>query len=621
MGGGERMNRNIGNGIGTSVGSSTGTGIGKGAMLAATLLGAGLVGTLGGAAPALAQQPTVPAPPTREEISPQGSASRPEAPTPSRLKVEDEIERAPCALAEPAYADVKVNFASAAFRNLQGVSADELASTWAEFAGHEVPVAALCEIRDRAATLLRKRGYVAAVQVPPQRIEAGGTVQFDVLLAKLVGIRVRGKVGPSEHLIAAQLQTLVDQPYFNSNEAERTLLLAGDLPGYDIRLILRPAGGASGEVIGDVEVTRRAVEVSIAAQNYGSREIGRIGGLAQLRLNDLLGLGDSTRFSIFNTSDTREQTVLQFGEELALGTNGLRFDGSFVYAWTRPDVANRAFSAETLTATAAVSYPFVRKRQLTVRGSGGLDWVDQSLDFGAVRLSDDKLRVLFLRAQLEAIDPQSIAGVLGYTAQEPRWAVSGGIELRQGIDGLGASPKCTAAPVACTAPNVPTSRLDADPAGTLVRTEAVIDYRPTPDWTLSAASRAQVSSGPLLGFEQFSAGNYTIGRGFDPGIIQGDNGVGVSLELRYGRLMPASSDAFAFQPYVFFDSAWTWTKGVTSGPRRYDLQSAGGGVRAQWGGHGLADLTVAVPFDRAGLQARRGDVRVLFSISMQLFPW
>ncbi len=609
MGGRERMS--------SSIAASIGTGIGTSAMLAVTLLGTGLAG----ATPAWAQQPAVPAPPTREEISPQGSASRPEAPTPSRLRVEDEIERAPCALAEPAYANVKVNFASANFRNLQGVSAEALASTWAEFAGHEVPVAALCEIRDRAATLLRKRGFVAAVQVPPAA-DRSGRHRPVRRAAGQAGRHPRARQGgPSEHLIAAQLQTLVDQPYFNSNEAERTLLLAGDLPGYDIRLILRPAGSAPGEVIGDVEVTRRAIEFSAAAQNYGSREIGRIGGLAQLRLNDLLGLGDSTRFSIFNTSDTREQTVLQFGEELALGTSGLRLDGSFVYAWTRPDVANRLFSAQTLTATGALSYPIVRKRQLTLRGSGGLDWVDQSLDFGAVRLSDDKLRVLFLRAELDAIDAQSIVGSLGYSAQEPKWAISGGIELRQGIDGLGASPKCTAEPVACTAPNVPTSRPDADPAATLVRADAVIDYRPSPDWTLSVAPRAQISSGPLLGFEQFSGGNYTVGRGFDPGVIQGDNGIGASFELRYGHLVPASATAVAFQPYVFFDSAWTWTKGVTSGPRRQDLQSAGGGLRAQWGGHARGDLTLAVPFDRAGLQTRRGDVRVLFSISMQLFPW
>ncbi len=43
---------------------------------------------------------------------------------------------------------------------------------------------------------------------------------------------------------------------FNRFEAERYLLLAGDLPGYDVRLALRSAGRARGEVIGEVTVAR-----------------------------------------------------------------------------------------------------------------------------------------------------------------------------------------------------------------------------------------------------------------------------------------------------------------------------------------------------------------------------
>ena len=52
----------------------------------------------------------------------------------------------------------------------------------------------ICEIRDRAATILREAGYIAAVEVPEQRI-ADGTVRFQVLMARLVGLRVRGDAG------------------------------------------------------------------------------------------------------------------------------------------------------------------------------------------------------------------------------------------------------------------------------------------------------------------------------------------------------------------------------------------------------------------------------------------
>jgi hypothetical protein len=95
---------------------------------------------------------------------------------------------------------------------------------------------------------------------PPQRIDANGAVHMDVLAAKLVEVQLRGDAGPSERLIAAHLERLTAREWFNTREAERDLLLLEDLPGYDVRLVLRSAGRAPGEVVGDVVIVRRPVE-------------------------------------------------------------------------------------------------------------------------------------------------------------------------------------------------------------------------------------------------------------------------------------------------------------------------------------------------------------------------
>ena len=118
-----------------------------------------------------------------------------------------------------------------------------------------MPISVVCEIRDRAATILRDAGYIAAVQVPEQRI-AEGNVRFQVLMAHLTDVRVRGDATGAESLIAGYLRQLTKQPVFNRYEAERYLLLASDLPGYSVRLTLRPAGTVPGDVIGDVTVQR-----------------------------------------------------------------------------------------------------------------------------------------------------------------------------------------------------------------------------------------------------------------------------------------------------------------------------------------------------------------------------
>ena len=77
-------------------------------------------------------------------------------------------------------------------------------------------------------------------------------------MARLVGLRVRGDAGRAERIIARYLNKLTEQEVFNRYEAERYLLLAGDLPGYNVRLALRSAGAARGEVIGEVIGRRTA---------------------------------------------------------------------------------------------------------------------------------------------------------------------------------------------------------------------------------------------------------------------------------------------------------------------------------------------------------------------------
>ncbi|MGQ3227351.1 MAG: hypothetical protein ACT6R2_00480, partial [Blastomonas fulva] len=68
-------------------------------------LGTAMVAGLFGATAGHAQQINVPSPPTREEIE---RPVQQRADRPARLTVEGDIERAPCPLADPAYANVRL---------------------------------------------------------------------------------------------------------------------------------------------------------------------------------------------------------------------------------------------------------------------------------------------------------------------------------------------------------------------------------------------------------------------------------------------------------------------------------------------------------------------------------
>lgn len=570
--------------------------------------------------PALAQ--SAPPVPTREEI--QRAPVAPTAPPTGRISVEGEVERAPCPLADPAYANVRVTLSQVEFNGLGPVDPAIVRPAYADAIGKSLAIAEVCDIRDRAATLLRRAGYLAAVQVPAQRIE-NGVVRFDVLLAKLVGIQVRGDAGASEGIIQRYLSAIQRQPVFNIIEAERYLLLARDLPGFDVRLALRPAGTVPGEVIGEARVVHVPVELDLNVQNYGSNPVGRWGGTLQLRLNGLLGLGDRTTLGVFTTAQTHEQQVLQAGEEIRIGGDGLTFSVEGNYAWTRPSLGPTIdLRSRTFSASATLRYPLVRRQSHDLYLSGGLDFINQSSRLGPLPLTRDRLRVAFARVDFDAIDPQSIASNVGYSFAEPRWRVISGVELRQGVDIFGTSSSCGGAPfTACTGAGVvPPSRIEGDPTAFVGRLYAIAEFRPIPKLTFSLQPRAQYAPHALLSYEEFSAGNYTIGRGYDPGTIIGDSGLGVRSEIAYGSLVPRTARSVAWQAYGFFDAAWIWNKdSASNGIDPEKLQSAGGGGRLVFGDRFRIDGTVAVPLRRAGLQTRRGDTRFLLTLTTRLLPW
>lgn len=568
------------------------------------------------ALPLTAQAQTAPSVPTREEIQ---RPTLPPASPPSAQVVtaEDGIERAPCPLANPEFANVHITVRSVQFTPVEGLDTSALDESWSDKVGQDLPIAVVCDIRDRAATMLRAKGYLAAVRVPPQTIN-DGIVKLDILSARLSRIEVRGDAGTNEKLLQRYLAHLDDQPVFNVVDAERYLLLARDIPGMDARLTLRP-GAVPGEVVGEVTVSRTPVIFDANVQNFGSKDVGRWGGVARVRFAGLTGMGDLTTASFYSTPDFDEQQVLQLAHEFRVGGEGLRFGASYTYAWTRPDVATLPIKSNTQIVSLFAAYPLVLRQSQRITFAGGLDIIDQDIGLGGVPINRDHIRVLNLRADANWIDPSSVAGRGGYSPSEPRWGFGASLEARQGVNFLGASDDCGPTGAACLAPGaIPLTRIEAKPDAFVLRANALAEWRPTKLFTLSAAPRAQWASDPLVAYEEFSGGNFTVGRGFDPGTVIGDSGVGVALEARYGSFVPANTKAFALQPFAFFDAAWVWNKdSAFNGLNPQKLYSAGGGLRVAYGDVGRVDVTLAVPLNRGGFLTQRPDPRLLVSLTTQ----
>jgi hemolysin activation/secretion protein len=536
--------------------------------------------------------------PTRDELS---NINKPEAPPRPTLNIVGGIERSPCPLADPRFADVKVTISDVQFNGLKGASPEEMRAAWSPFAGSEQPVAVLCEIRDAAATILREKGYLAAVQVPTQRIE-NGVVRMETLYARITTVRARGQTDGAEAKLAAYLNKLTEDEYFDRNKAERYLLLARDLPGYNVQLTLKPAGTGPGELIGEVAVLRRRYSLDATVQNLAADETGRWGGQLRGQLYGLTGMGDVTSLSFYSTFDFKEQKILQVGHSFRPGSEGLTVDGQFTYAWTKPDINATGetpdLKAKTLFWTLGARYPLIRSQSSNLWAGVGFDFLDQKVHFFEP-LSRDKLRILWLRGEWDAVDLKS---------RRPAWKANALVELRKGLGIFGASDENDP---------VQPSRFDGEATATVLRAAAQGELALGRDFAVAVAPRGQIAFSPVLSFEEFTGGNYTVGRGYEPATLTGDSGVGLTAELRGPRLMMARSKISA-QPYLFGDAAWAWDK--NDGEGAHHLKSAGGGVRAEMSDRFRLDGTIAVPLEKAGIDNSKGDVRLLLTLTSRILP-
>ncbi|MCB2067756.1 MAG: ShlB/FhaC/HecB family hemolysin secretion/activation protein [Erythrobacter sp.] len=561
-------------------------------------------------------------PPTRDELTvPQ---ARPDVRRGVTLTVDGQMERRPCALDNPDYAELTINLSQVVFTGAERAPDVDFSAAYQGYTGRDLPVRALCDIRDRAAAILEDAGYLAAVEIPPQNL-GGGTAEMRVVLGRLVAIRARGDTDGSEAVLSAYLNRLVDQPVFNVHAAERYLLLANDVPGMELRLSLRAAeGGQPGDLVGEVAVLRQSFVLDANVQNWGSHALGREAALVRAEAYGLTGLGDRTSISFFSTLDLEEQRTLQIAHDMRLGGEGFTLGGSLTFGWTAPNaLPGFDITSDTLLANLEASYPFLRTQQASVWGAAGFDLVNQEVDFAGTPLTRDRVRAAYLRSNFLFVDGASIERRAGYTPYKPRARLSGLVELRQGLGVLGATNDCRADFTACvTGGAVPPTRIEQNPHPTLARVELAAEYRPMPLLAISFDLDAQLSGSPLPAFEEFAGGQYSIGRGYDPGSVIGDSGLGLRGELAWGSLVPTSLTDIAAAPFVFIDYAKAWNEDPSLALDPSDsLVSTGVGLRFVRGANVQGEFAIAVPLRRLDFQTEHNPIRFLFSITARLHPW
>jgi len=474
--------------------------------------------------------------------------------------------------------------------------------------GVDQPIRVVCDIRDRANAALRQAKYVATVQVPPQRIE-DGILRLEVVTARIVEMRVRGDPGPYERVLQSSIEALKRLDPLNEGEAERLLLLAGDTPGLDVQLSLRPSGTKAGDVIGEMTVKYQRLSVIANVQNYNSRQLGRETAYVRAEYRGITGAADSAFIGLSSTFQPREQKIVQGGYRIGVGGAGTTIGAQVTFALSKPDLGLLLLRTNSLIATLDVTHPLLRSVNANVTLSGGFEFAKQRTVVqsaaGDTPLNLDRISTLFLRAsgdwrQLTQTGDDAL-----------RFA--GFLELRKGIDIFDATK--TALAVSGFTP----SRFEGSATATVIRGAFETKIGVGPIFDLAGTLRGQWSNRPLLNFDEFSVGNLTVVRGYDPGANSGDRAIGGSIEA---RAKVVRSRTVRAELFGFYDAARIWNLDSNSTENNRLLRSVGGGVRLTLPGALLLEATYAHPLSLAlSFDKAPPPDRVLLSLTAQLVPF
>lgn len=474
------------------------------------------------------------------------------------------------------------------------VSDEDLRSVATPLIGKRISVEDLRLIATAMEGKFRSAGYpYARVILPPQKVE-NGKVRFTVVEGWIENGKVLGKAGIEKAQAELRMHQLDKAGPIEVDEIERMVALLQRVPGLQSHVSIARGASGPGAMKLIAEVDRKAPKFLLNVQNFGSHSLGREGATLYASIPGAAPYGDEFQFAGYNTFDYKEQSSLQAIYERGLTRDGLTGRLAATYARAKPSgpVAVLGLASESKTFDASFAYPLYLRRKSSLDASFGLAYADfiGELFQGSVPFSEDHTRSLYF-----GLDAKT--KFLG-------WSVGGGTQLRRGIDLFNSSK--------AGEPNL--ARPQAEPDALITLANLNVSAPTFYGIHLKARAEGQYSARPLMAVDEFSFGNYTIVRGFDPGAAAGDSAAAIAFDASAFR-HTFWEQRLGAELIGFYDAGRFWNHDST-GTRDRLIASAGGGVRLTLTGYLRADITYAVPLTSPlGLGESKPTPRVLFSVT------
>jgi hemolysin activation/secretion protein len=353
---------------------------------------------------------------------------------------------------------------------------------------------------------------------------------------------------------------------------ERYLSLMRDIPGMTIDAKLAK-GSAPGRVRLLIAARRLKPTLRFAYDNRATQILGDGQFQALATAYGTLREGDQTDLVASSAPDLHRYRYFGLTHSTPLGYEGTRLALSGGYLRTNPH--GTPLHGEARLAGITLSRPLLRgyHRNLTVSVSvDGLD--SDNAAFGSL-ITSERTRAARIAA--------------AFSDARTYRTVTAGVTVSRGLDMLGARASGT---------------LD-DPTFTKVNATLAIDQQVVRHLFARLRASGQYARDPLPAVERFVVGGADFGRGFEVALLSADRGAAASGELAW---RPLTSKAWgASELYGFIDGA---SVAFASRPpyagARYDLASAGGGIRVAFRDRAAVSLELAHPIDNPypGYRAR-----------------
>ena len=430
---------------------------------------------------------------------------------------------------------------------------------FAPLVGRKIVLQDLRDAAQKLEDLYRSKGFfLTRVFIPPQKVE-GGALQVQVLEGYIGDVFVDGPNPSSTRLIEKLMASVPkDRPTRFSN-LERHMLLINDIPGLAGTTLLQQGGA-----LGSSELLVSAVKVPnqyrATLSNTSSELVGPLSYSLGGTISQPFGRPGALDLTLSSAGQQlRELRSVSARYAMPIGAHGLvgSFGGLIAFALPGGAIKDLDVRSRVMSFNGRLRMPLIRSRKNSIY-----------LDIGAA-LNRNETNIL---GELLSDDRSTVAEAT-LSWQQANWLngdTNASVSLFQGLVVLGAND--------ATAPKPSVSGFQ--PRFQRVVYTLARNQRLTPSVSAQLNLQGQYSTDRLASGELVSFGGPAIGRGYDPSVITGERGMGVSGELRYALPFAAERLIEGVQLYTFADYANATTLATEIADKQTNhISSLGLGVR------------------------------------------